>query len=181
MPAIIQDTLPKEALLGRYADGDAYVDCYAMDVPRRVDLGGYIAAFYTSRVFKVERALLGLVARKPAGDDDARRLAADQAERFSAWTVEARGADQILLRCGRTRSWLMVAPPDGAAHGVRLYFGSAVLPKGRAAGGRPAFDFPVHALSGFHRWYTKTLMRSAYANLPATPEANLEKRVLRER
>ena len=138
---------------------DGHVDCYVADVPGSFSLSQLIAAFYTSRAFLPERWLLGAVLDKPADDADASRLAEGETERFSAWTVEARRSDEILL-CdfqAKTRSWLMVAPVGA---GTRLHFGSAVVP---AKSGRDRIVFK--ALLGFHRFYSRILLGSAVKNL----------------
>ncbi|HEX4848549.1 MAG TPA: hypothetical protein VFV30_10435, partial [Novosphingobium sp.] len=128
-------------------------------VPRAVSLTEFISAFYTSGAFRPERWLLGALLGKRADDSDVARLAAGQSERFSAWSVEARREDQILL-CdyqGRTRSWLMVSPTEGD---TRLHFGSAVVPaKGRAERG------VFRALLWFHRWYSVHLLSGAVSRL----------------
>lgn len=75
---------------------------------------------------------------------------------FAAWTVEARARNQVLLRdfTGRTCSWLMVADADPGP-GTRLYFGSVVFALS-----------PVHAkLLGFHRLYSRLLLRAAARRL----------------
>jgi hypothetical protein len=65
----------------------------------------YVEAFYTTPVFRIERRLLAGAMSRPSTDDDARRLATGRADTFSAWRVEARLDDQLLM-CdvtGRTR------------------------------------------------------------------------------
>jgi hypothetical protein len=144
--------LPGRALLTAYV-ARGYTDCLTAEVAGRVTLGEYITAFYSSLAFRPEQVLLRLIG-KPSNRADAIALAAG-AERFAAWTVEARGDDQILL-CdftGRTRSWLMV---EQVAGGTRLYFGSAVVRQGGAAE-RGTFK----ALLWFHKLYARTLLRSA--------------------
>jgi hypothetical protein len=181
MSTITRSDLPPHALLGLYVDKGAYTDCYSMDVAFPAGLDDYLFSFYTSPVFKVERMLLGLVARKPATDQDAQALALGSVARFSAWDVEDRHADQILLRdfLGRTRSWLMVAPSPVHPGGVRLYFGSAVLPKNRTSDGAPAFGALFHVGARFHHGYTIALMRSALARLrQALPGASLRGRTM---
>lgn len=167
MPHIQKQILPAAALLGIYARAGAYTDCYATAVPASISLADYVEAFYTSRLFKVERFLLSLLMNTPADDGAAGKLARGEAEYFSAWVVEGRGPDQILLRdvVGRTRSWLMVMPEAGPSPCTRLCFGSAVIPKSVAPDGGPDFGFAFHVLSGFHRWYSRALLRSAFAAL----------------
>lgn len=163
--------LPDGALLARYhADangGVGHVDAYVATVQARVSLADHVTAFYRSRAFKPERALLGVVARRPADDDDARRLGAAEIDRFSAWDVEAREDDQLLMRdiSGLTRSWLMVRERAGGAGAVgaetELWFGSAVVPR-PSRSGRPAsagwgFDLSLP----FHRLYSRILLGSA--------------------
>ncbi len=153
--AVTAGSLPSGALLEKYAVEGGHVDCFMVEVPQTVDLPGLITAFYTSRAFRPERWLLGALLGKAANHGDVARLAAGAVERFSAWTVEARRDDEILL-CdfqSRTRSWLKVLPVEG---GTRLHFGSAVVPQKRSAD-RAVFS----ALLGFHRWYSRALLRSA--------------------
>jgi len=157
--------MPDGALLQSYRQKGAYTDAYCMDVAQAVALHDYVAAFYTSPLFRVERFLLGVAARRPASDRDAMALAAGHVAAFSAWTVEGRTEDQLLMGFGPTRSWLMAQPMPGGA--TRLYFGSAVVPASRSASGEPVFGPAFHALGGFHRVYTRALMRSARSRLAA--------------
>lgn len=157
--AVTEAELPPGALLERYRTEGGHTDCYIAEVPRAVELGQLITAFYTSGAFRPERWLLGALLGKRADDADVARLAAGHTEHFSAWMVEARGDDQILL-CdfqGRTRSWLMVLPIAG---GTRLHFGSAVVPQKRGSD-RLVF----RALMGFHRLYSRILLRGAIKRL----------------
>ena len=168
MAKIQTEALPDDALLQKYKQQGAYTDCYCMDVPITVSLSTYVEAFYTSRLFKIERSVLAALARKPASDADARQLAHGLSTKFSAWTVEARVKDQLLL-CdflGATRSWLMVSEHDSKT--TRLYFGSAVVPKSKSAFGEASFGFAFHALFGFHRLYTRALMKAACHRLHAS-------------
>lgn len=169
MTAIQTGTLPPEALLAAYQGTGAYTDCYVMDLPQAVSMERYVEAFYTTALFKVERFVLQVLARKPSTDAQAGQLARGQTSAFAAWTVEGRAADQLLLRdfLGRTRSWLMVQAQatEGAPPATRLYFGSAVVPKSRSASGNVSFGLAFHALTGFHRLYTRALMRAARAKL----------------
>jgi hypothetical protein len=152
--------IPPGAFLLRYRDGRGYADCYFVDVAGQVTQAEFVRAFYTTRLFKVERLLLGLFASRPSTDADVARLAAGEAAHFAAWRVEARAENQLLL-CDftdRTRSWLMAsALPDGA--GTRLYFGSAVV--ARAGAGPGQMGFPFDALLRFHRIYSRQLLRAA--------------------
>ena len=151
-----------------YELNGSYTDCYAMDLPHAVSMSDYIIAFYTSRLFKLERFMLSIALGKKTTDSHTNELALSQTSAFSAWTVEGRESNQLLLRdlLGRTRSWLMAEPMevDGKRH-TRLYFGSAVVPKSRPAGGKPSFGAAFHLLSGFHHLYSRALMRSARSNL----------------
>lgn len=149
--------LPQHALLQRYRVQGDYTDCFAIDVPRQVTHAAFVEAFYTTAVFKLERLLLALLVSRPSRDAEARELAGGQRAQFSAWSVEARAQDQILLcdLAGSTRSWLMAAPAPGA--GTRLYFGSAVVRKRQGGAFR--------ALLGFHKLYSRILLRAAAARL----------------
>lgn len=149
--------------------GEAYADCYAIDVAGAVSLSGYVEAFYTSPLFKIERWLLARFAARPSTDVEARELAAGERSSFAAWRVEARRADELVLAdfTGRTKSWLGVspAPGAGAAASTRLWFGSAVVPRPRQGSGRAPLGFAFHALLGFHKLYSRALLRAAVARL----------------
>ncbi|WP_210731934.1 hypothetical protein [Hydrogenophaga sp. PAMC20947] len=162
--------LPAGALLQRCRDAGAYADCYTCEVDGSVSHVGFVEAFYTTRLFKVERFILRWLARRPATDADARRLAEGTADSFSAWRVEGRAANQLLLAdfTGHTKSWLMVAPgsASGAQTLTRLYFGSAVVPQAkRGPNGEPRMGFVFPALLGFHRLYSRLLLGAARASL----------------
>lgn len=165
--AVRKCALPEGALLHRYVDR-GYTDCWSAEVAQRVTHAQYVEAFYTSPVFRLERWILAVAVSKPSSDDGARRLASGDAAAFAAWTVEARAPDQLLL-CdypGRTRSWLMVAPSP-AADRTRLYFGSAVVAIEDPRTGESGLGATYSALLGFHRLYSRVLLRAACARLRA--------------
>lgn len=148
--------LPQDALLQRYRAHGAYTDCFAIDVPGQVGHDAFVEAFYTTAVFKLERLLLALFAARPSRDTEARELASGQRQQFAAWSVEGRAPGQLLMcdYAGSTRSWLMAAP---AGQGTRLYFGSAVV-RSRQGG-------VFRALLGFHKLYSRILLRAAASRL----------------
>lgn len=156
--------LPPASLLGRLAEQrGAYADAYTLRFPRPVPLAEFVEAFYTTRLFKVERALLALFG-KPSSDAMARAVARGEGERMAAWTVEAREGDELLMHedSGATRSWFKV---ETAAGQTTLWFGSAVVPRRRGPGGEPRFGAVFHALLGFHRWYSRALLAAAARRL----------------
>ena len=171
MPSIHPCELPVDALLQKYRQGGAYVDCYVTEVDRPISQAAYVEAFYTSAVFKVERQLLAWFVARPSTDAQAKELASGQRSAFSAWTVEGQSARQLLL-CdfqGRTRSWLMSAPVDvNGSPGTRLYFGSAVVPLRDRRTGQAMMGFVFRALLGFHKLYSRVLLRAAVARLRNT-------------
>jgi len=156
--------VPPDSLLDRLARArGAFADAYALELPRAVTLADFVEAFYTTRLFKVERALISLLG-KPSSDAMARAVARGEGPRIAVWTVEARTADELLMHedSGATRSWFKVEP--GSA-GTRLWFGSAVVPRRRGPGGEPRFSAVFHALLGFHRWYSRALLVAAARKL----------------
>jgi hypothetical protein len=165
LPDVAEHPLPGHALLARYGGEQGYADCYVTAVPHRVTQAQYIEAFYTTRLFKLERVLLAVLARRPSTDAEAGELALGERDRFAAWTVEGRTADQLLLAdaMGGTRSWLMAEPGEGGS--TRLYFGSAVVPRRRGGSDQPRMGFLFHALLGFHRLYSRALLRAARRRL----------------
>lgn len=158
--------LPPEALLAKYSGAGGYADCYTTELERSVSHADFVEAFYTGIVFKIERLLLRLFLSKPSTDAQAKQLAAGKVGNFSAWRVEDRTTNQLLM-CdisGRTRSWLMVAP---AANGpaTRLYFGSAIVPARSHSGGKPSMGVLFTAMLGFHKLYSRVLLCSACSRL----------------
>ena len=167
MGSVQSGELPPDALLNRYKQNGAYTDCFYVDLPGVVSHAEYVEAFYTTPVFKVERLILAAFALKPSTDLQANQLAHAQTEHYAVWSVEARTSNQLLL-CdflGRTRSWLMTVVDERGASGTRLYFGSAFVPAVDRATGRASLGIAFYALRGFHRVYSRVLLRSAVSRL----------------
>jgi hypothetical protein len=164
--SIQSSELPDASLLRRYLGEGAYVDCYVTEIARPVQHAEYVAAFYTTAVFKLERLILAWLVARPSTDAQARELALGQRSTFAAWDVEAREPNQLLL-CdfqGRTCSWLMSAPtPSGQA--TKLFFGSAVVPIVDRRSGQRKMGFAFQALLGFHKLYSRMLLRAAVSRL----------------
>jgi hypothetical protein len=152
--------LPAKALIASYLEAGAYVDCFVTQLPGEFSQAAYVEAFYTSWLFKLERLVLTVLVGKPSSDAEARALALGQTDRFAAWTVEARNANQI-VNCDYqnvTRSWLMSERDGGVTW---LYFGSVVTAR---SGGRPRGGL-FQVLLGFHQLYARALLRSAAGRL----------------
>jgi hypothetical protein len=166
MASIEACELPEAALLRRYLDRGAYADCFVIEVGRPVAHAEYVEAFYTTAVFRLERRLLSWFVARPSTDAQARELAFGRASTFAAWSVEARAPDQVLLRDfqGRTCSWLMSAPAAGRPS-TRLFFGSAVVPVVDKRSGRTKMGFVFRSLLGFHKIYSRVLLRAAVRRL----------------
>jgi hypothetical protein len=160
--AITASELPAQALLRRYQDKGAYTDCYVTELNRPVELAEYVEAFYTTFIFKLERLLLSGFLSLPSTDAQARELAIGAMDKFAAWKVEGREANQVLLGDyrGRTCSWLMVVPGSGGGT-TRLYFGSAVVPVLDRRSGKWRMGFAFRALLGFHKLYSRMLLSAA--------------------
>ncbi|MEJ2695004.1 MAG: hypothetical protein P8166_18845, partial [Candidatus Thiodiazotropha sp.] len=81
---------------------------------------------------------------------------------FAAWDVEAKEPNQLLLSDfqGRTRSWLMCAPAGDDRYS-RLFFGSAVVPRLDQQTGEKRMGTAFYALQGFHKIYSRALLRAA--------------------
>jgi hypothetical protein len=134
-------------------------------IERPVTQAQFIEAFYTTWLFKLERWILEKLLKLPSTDHEARQLALGQLGRFAAWTVEDRAPGQLLM-CdflGATRSWLMVSGIDECA--TRLYFGSVVVPRTDPRTGVRRLGRNYRVLMGFHRIYSRALLRAAHARL----------------
>jgi hypothetical protein len=155
--------IPEGAFLAAYPPRGAYADCYSTLVPQQVPLERYVASFYTTWLFKLERWILQL-ASKPSTDAGAEHLARGATDSFAAWSVENRDPSQILLcdYTGRTRSWLKV---DALGESTRLYFGSAVVPREKPDGSGARLGFPFDLLLDFHRAYSVALLHAARARV----------------
>ena len=166
MSTICTPPLPQHALLARYAGNGGYTDCYATDLPGSYSHAEFVAAFYTTWLFKLERNILQWLAAKPSTDLQAEELAQGGRSSFAAWTVEASAPNQLLLcdLLGNTRSWLMVEPRhEGGV--TRLYFGSAVVPRADRRTGHRRMGLSFRALLGFHRRYSRALLAAARSRL----------------
>ena len=150
-----------QSFLGAYSSRGAFTDCYATSVPFAASLPQFVEAFYTTRLFKLERWLLAKLLKFESSDAQAHQLAQGTSSKFSAWKVERRSSSELLLDAGQTRSWLSVVQAEGSEDGTTLLFGSAVVPM--RPGGK--FGFAFHALLGFHRLYSKLLLSAAAKNL----------------
>lgn len=170
MFSIQKCSIPDNALLASYVRDDTYTDCYKTDVEGVVSHADYVTGFYTTLLFKLERLILKWVVSRPSTDNEARQMAEGSIDTFSAWYVEGRSENQILM-CdfrNRTRSWLMISPllENGAAR-TRLYFGSAVVPVRNKQTGRTSLGRSFDALVGIHKIYSEALLCSAKSLLMA--------------
>lgn len=168
MAAVTVQPLPAPSFLRRYLQAGAYVDCYATELPGHVSQARFVEAFYTTWIFKLERAILAWVVDRPSSDAEATGLAHGEVDSFAAWDVERQSDNQLLLRDlhGRTRSWLMAVPVDGPAGATtRLYFGSAVVRVASQGAGKRGGGFRL--LLGFHKVYSKVLLATARSRLLA--------------
>ncbi|MDB9708066.1 hypothetical protein OAA76_05785 [Planktotalea frisia] len=161
MVQVIATTLPKSACLNDYEHhAGVYTDCFQTELPKGGTLESYINAFFNTWLFRIERMILSTAAKKPVSDEDIARLAQGTSNTMSAWQVERRDADQILLEVPQTpiRTWLM---RSGEGEKTQLYFGSAILPDAVDRNGNAKMPFLFHALLGFHKLYARALLFSA--------------------
>ncbi|HEY2682441.1 MAG TPA: hypothetical protein VGI93_02950 [Steroidobacteraceae bacterium] len=166
MFGIKRSAVPQHALLrthgGRHPERwGGYQDCFRVRISGSISLAEFVFAFYTSRVFKLERLLLRTFLGIRSSDEDAQTLIAGTTDTFAAWYQGARTPSELLM-CDRfesTRSWFMVEPVAGGAS--ELCFGSAV-----ASGlGRSAMPSRFRLLLVFHVLYSQVLLHSAVRGL----------------
>ncbi|MGH1576605.1 hypothetical protein [Planktotalea sp.] len=160
MASVSASPLPKGATLSRYAEiPGAYVDCFKAGVEGDVSLQTFISTFFDTWVFRLERKLLALFARVASRSHDVQRLATGESDSLALWSVESRDADQILLAVGGgpIRTWLMRISREGETH---LFFGSAVLPTGKAADGAPQMGGTYRLFLRFHTLYSRLLLKA---------------------
>ena len=154
---------PPEGLLTAYdKTPQCHTDCYRATVVKPVNLHDYILAFYDSSAFIPERMLIGFALGRKADREEVRCLANGEITSFSAWTVESRTLDEILLAdiSGATRSWLKVERTEDPEK-TTLYFGSAVVPRRDQHGRNRAPSLLFTLLTPFHVQYSKVLLAAA--------------------
>lgn len=165
MTRITTAPLPDDAFLRRYFDAPGtYTDCFMVTVPRTITLPQFVEAFYTAPLFRCERVILKLAAKRPSTDRDAADIANGMTERFAAWNVEARNATQLLMcdMAAKTRSWFMTRDEE---RGTRLYFGSAVTANPQTGD----LGFLFNLLLPFHKLYSRALLTGAIRQLNRDP------------
>lgn len=162
--------LPAGSILARYQVDGTYADCFVARVSGDVGHAEFVSAFYTTWLFRVERTILTFAARRPSNDKEAAELAQGLRDEFAAWRVEGRCHNQLLL-CdftGRTRSWLMTIHDSTGTPSTLLYFGSAVVPSVDPDTGAASLGTTYRLLLGFHKQYSRMLLRAACAHLSGT-------------
>jgi hypothetical protein len=136
-------------------------DCFAVQVAQAVSLNDFVYAFYTSSVFRIERAVLRMLAEAPSTDAEARGVADGSGSSFAIWRVGERTATQLLMcdRFEKTRSWFQVVPMEGG--GTLLRFGSAVAASRNRETGALSVGRGFRWLMGFHVLYSRVLLGAA--------------------
>ena len=168
MLSISSCQLTDSTLLTSYRTDNGFTDCYYTDIKYELSFEQYIETFYTTPLFKLERFLLKLGVSQPSTDVQAKQLAQGERDSFSAWTVEQREQNQLLMcdLTGSTRSWFQVErikTSDGP--GTRLCFGSAVVAKKDQKTGEYKLGWIFKTLLGFHKLYSIALLYSARRKL----------------
>ncbi|WP_375174526.1 hypothetical protein [Pseudooceanicola sp.] len=152
--------VPANSLIASYqAEIGGFADSFRAMVPGTVTLSDYVTAFYTTRLFRTERALLGL-AGQGSRDHEIAALFDGTGTDFAVWRLWQRTEDELLMRekSGATASWFRARPTP---EGTELCFGSAVRPK--STGG--ALPGPYRVLLGFHLLYSRALLSAASKRL----------------
>jgi hypothetical protein len=166
---IIRSAAPTNSLLvthrGRHPERwGGYHDCFRICVRGRVTLQQFVAAFYTSRLFRLGRTLLRVFLAISSSDADAYALARGSRDMFAIWYVGARTPTELLMcdRYERTRSWFHVGPVDSGS--TELCFGSSVAGR-RRADGSLVMSASFGALLDFHVLYSQLLLQAAVRSL----------------
>ncbi|APG49136.1 hypothetical protein [Phaeobacter porticola] len=166
MRQVEENGIPEGSLLQQFAERPGFhVDAFVAHVGFTPSLNDYIVAMFDSRVFRIERALLALAAFKPTFKEGVAALAAAESDRLASWKTVQRTEQELLMEVekGRVRTWLMVEPAQGGAS--KLWFGSAVVPKPAQTGKAGGIGFVFRTLMGFHKLYSRVLLRAAIHGL----------------
>ena len=167
MSKVEQVPPPKGSFLDKVGQSDGvYTDCFEVEIAADVSFADYIAAFYTTPLFKTERVILRLFASAPSTDAEARQLAEGKTDRFALWRVVERAENQLLMRAGRTSSWFMLVPTSaGEGPRTRLLFGSVVTPVTNPASGQKRLGLGFESLLWPHTFYSRLLLSAARRRL----------------
>ena len=152
---------PVNSALNHYVlQPTCYTDCYFVDVPAKIVLSEFIAAFFNTPLFRLERLMLASVASKPTSAKDVTNIAEGKSDVFAVWSGECRDEYQLLMSVadGPIRSWWMVSPKNDNQEYSRLYFGSVYLPKSVSSVGEPKMGAIFHIFLSFHKLYSRTLL-----------------------
>ena len=140
-----------------------YTDCYGIKLDHAITLPEFMAAFYTTLLFRLERLMLALIPKGRMKDADVTALASGESDTMAIWQIESRRDCEILLSAGRTQSWLMVDAHNG---GTQLFFGSVVVPEPpKREGGTPLLGPVFDSLLSAHRIYSRMFLGSAAQRL----------------
>jgi hypothetical protein len=169
--SVLREAVPADALLKTYRGGlsperwGGSGDCFSVTAGRTVDLAEFVFAFYTSRVFRIERWLLRAFIGARSSDQDAQGLADGSKASFAAWYVGDRTATQLLMcdRYERTRSWFRVVPMSGGT--TVLQFGSAVAAAHGGAAQAQRRGRGWRLMLRFHVLYSQVLLHAAKTRL----------------
>lgn len=160
--------VPDNCLMTVYRDmPGCEADNFQATFPGPVTLDAYIAAFFDTPLFRLERLILRLFAGRATTRADVVALANGQANSFAMWHVVERSDTEIMLAVERSRirSWLAIVPPEKPGDPTILRFGSAIVPKSVSASGKGQIGFLFRALTGFHNLYSRLLLRAAISAL----------------
>jgi hypothetical protein len=169
MPIAVPTELPEATLLAQLRRSGCYTDCFTLTLPMVATQAQFIEAFYTTRLFKMERLVLRVLAGSVSTDAQAADLANGSGSAFAVWQVNMRTAGELLLtdETGRTSSWLMAVPDHSSGEsGTRLFFGSAIKPRrASVVDGQAQFGPLFHGLLGLHNLYSRRLLEAAAKRL----------------
>jgi hypothetical protein len=165
--SITQQPVPEDSLLNTYRGGscpERWVgqgDCFSVAVAQPVSLSDFVHAFYSSPVFRIERAILRVVAGAPSTDAESRGVADGSGSSFAIWRVGERTTTQLLMcdRFEKTRSWFQVVPMEGG--GTLLRFGSAVAASRNRKTEALWVGRGFRWLMGFHVLYSRVPLGAA--------------------
>ncbi len=150
-------------------DYGAYADCFTVRIAGIVSFSEYVEAFYTSPIFKAERLILRVFAGRPSTDQQAHELATGARDTFAVWRVDCRSPTELLLKEGRTCSWLRIVPPvSGEDQNTVLMFGSAVFSGNQDRGTTSQMGLLFRLLIGPHLIYSRLLLAAARRQLMRT-------------
>lgn len=150
------------------ARDETHLDCFVADIDGAWSLEQFVGVFYRTWLFRAERFVLKHVMRLPSTDSDLESLLDGNQEKFAAWSIERRTANELLMCdiASKTKSWFMVTQTgDSAKQRTLVHFGTVVVATPDRRSGEPKLGTLFRLFMPLHLLYARSLLLVAVRDL----------------